>query len=83
MKADSAVQWHANGYGYQVEVMVSGRIVHEYFAGNHPNDSEECLEPDDPFAVPEPEIRKFAQSTAERLAEEFKIPVKLVSEFID
>jgi hypothetical protein len=82
-ETQKAVTWYANKYGYQVEVLERGQIIHEYFAGNHPHDSEEVLEPSDPLAVPEQEIRQFAQSTAEQIADEFSIPVSMVSEIID
>ena len=80
---NKAIEWYANRYGYHIDVIVNGKIAHDYSAGNHPNDSEETLEPSDPFAVPESQLREFAVSTAAQMAEEFNVPLSAISEVID
>jgi hypothetical protein len=77
---NKAIAWYANRYGYHIDVIVNGKIVSDYSAGNHPSDSEEFLEPSDPAAVPEPKLREFAVSTAQQLAEEFNVPLDCISE---
>jgi hypothetical protein len=82
MHAMKAITWYANRYGYHIDVIINGKIAHDYSAGNHPYDSEEVLEPTDPIAIPEEQIRVFAVSTAKQLAEEFNVPVQDIEEAI-
>jgi len=80
MAIPKAVTWYVNRYGYHIEVIDGGQTIHEYFAGNHPHDSAEVLDAEDLLAVPESQLREFAQSTAVQIAEEFNIPLSCIEE---
>lgn len=62
------ILWSADACGYSVRVLAGKQIVDEYVAGNCRQDSQVFLDPDDPAALSEEELREGARSTAVDLA---------------
>ena len=65
--------WTANAYGYTVTCQTdSGEEVATYSAGNNPRSSSpaDSLAADDPRAESLEDLRRYAQETAEEMAQE-------------
>ena len=68
------VTYAATRYGYSVQVVDGGEIVHEYTAGNHQFESQVVTSPRSRNAVKLSQLRRWAKQTACEVATERGIP---------
>lgn len=74
---DTCIVYEIQSYGYVIEVIVGGRIVAQYEAGNNPIDSS----PDawlDEGGLTEEVMTDYAIQTAKEFAEEYGLPESAV-----
>jgi hypothetical protein len=69
------VIYAATVFGYCVQVIDSGKIVHEYTAGNCWNESQTVIDPKSPGAAKLSQIKRWAKQTARDIAKERGIPL--------
>ena len=60
----------ATKFGYCVQVIDQGQIVHEYTAGNCWNESQAIIDPKSPGAAKLSQIKRWAKQTAGDIAKE-------------
>ena len=60
----------ATRYGYCVQVIDSGKIAHEYAAGNCWNESQTVIDPKSSGAANLSQIKRWAVQTAKEIAKE-------------
>lgn len=72
------VIYAATGYGYCVQVVDGGEIIHEYTAGNHQQESQTLVDPRSPQAVRLSQLKRWAKQTANEIAKERRIPAKMI-----
>jgi hypothetical protein len=72
------VIYAATKFGYCVQVIDSGKIVHEYAAGNCWNESQTVIDPKSPGAAMLSQIRRWARQTARDIAKERGIPANWI-----
>lgn len=75
-----AIIWSITQFGYEVTLLSDREIIDSYSAGNHPQDSTEMLDPDDPIALPLERLRDLALNTAREIAAEHYIPFSAIQE---
>jgi hypothetical protein len=68
----------ATVFGYCVQVIDGGKIVHEYTAGNCWNESQAVINPKSPGAAKLSQIKRWAVQTAKEIASERGILVNQV-----
>jgi hypothetical protein len=73
----SIIVFAANQFGYCVQLIDDG-IVHEYAAGNCRTESQTVINPGLPGVVSRSQLRRWAEQTAEEIAEERGIPVRKI-----
>jgi hypothetical protein len=66
-------------YGYRVQVIEDGEIVHEYSAGNCVKESQTVIDPSSPNAVTLRQLNRWAKQTAGEIAKEHRIPADRIS----
>lgn len=82
MNKPEYVQWCLDGQGYRVAAYdADSQPVEEYSAGDHPLDSQVVAKHDD--KLPDETLEKFAQQTAEEMADKFGIPHSKISRDLD
>lgn len=57
------VIYAATGYGYSVQIIDNGEIIHEYTAGNHQQESQTVVDPHSPNAVKLSQLKRWARKT--------------------
>ena len=72
------VIYAATRYGYCVQVLAGGKVVHEYSAGNCWKESTTTIDPQSPHAVRRHQLRCWARQTAGEIAKERGIPPKQI-----
>lgn len=67
------VMWGATERRYEVYVMDNGtnENIEEYMAGNHIGSSQDYVDPSHPMALSLETMRRYAESTAREMAEEW------------
>ena len=65
----------ATKFGYCVQVIDHGQIIHEYTAGNCWNESQAVIDPKSPGAAKLSQIKRWAVQTAKEIAQERGIPL--------
>ena len=73
-----SIIYAATVYGYCVQAIDGGQIVHEYTAGNHQGESQTFVDPRSPNAVRLSQLKRWAKQTAGEIAEEREIPAKRI-----
>jgi len=68
----------ATDQGYCVQVIDGGMVVYEYTAENCQTESQAVLNPGSPGAVSRSQLRRWAKTTADQIAEERRIPLNRV-----
>ena len=72
------VIYAATVLGYCIQVIDSGKIIHEYAAGNCWNESQTVIAPKSPGAAKLSQIKRWAVQTAKEIAKERGIPSKRI-----
>jgi hypothetical protein len=72
------ISYAATRFGYCVQAIDGGQIVHEYTAGNHQGESQTFVDPRSPNAVGLSQLRRWARQTAGEIAQERGIPAKRI-----
>lgn len=72
------VIYAATVFGYCVQVIDKGQIVHEYAAGNCWNESQAVNDPKSPGAARLSQIKRWAKQTAREIAKERGIPANRI-----
>jgi hypothetical protein len=72
------VIYAATRYGYCVQVLDDGKVVHEYSAGNCWKESSAVIDPKSRHAVRRHKLRCWAKQTAGQIAKERGIPPKQI-----
>lgn len=72
------VSYAATQFGYCVQAIDGGQIVHEYMAGNHQGESQTFVAPRSPNAVWLSQLKRWAKQTTGEIAEERGIPMNQV-----
>lgn len=65
-----SIIYAATRWGYSVQVIDGGRVVHEYTAGNCWKESQTVIAPSSPNAVNLRQLKRWAKQTAEEIAGE-------------
>jgi hypothetical protein len=73
------ISYAATRWGYSVQVVDQSRIVYEYSAGNHQNESTAVVNPRSPNAVKLRQLKRWARQTAGQIARERGIPPKQIA----
>ncbi len=73
-----AVIYAATRYGYSVQVIDGGEIVHEYTAGNCQQESQAVVALSSLNAVKLAQLRRWARQLAQEIAQERHIPASRV-----
>ena len=73
-----SVIYAATRYGYAVQVVDGGEIVHEYTAGNHQLESQAVTSPRSRNAVKLAQLRRWAGQTAGEIAQNRGIPASRI-----
>jgi hypothetical protein len=72
------VIYAATKFGYCIQVIDSGKIVHEYATGNCWNESQTVIDPKSPGAAKLSQIKRWAVQTAKEIASERGIPANQI-----
>jgi hypothetical protein len=73
-----SVIYAATRHGYSVQAIDGGMVVYQYTAGNCQTESQAVLNPDSPGAVSRSQLRRWAKTTADQIANEWRIPLNRV-----
>lgn len=72
--------WSVNETGYTVQIVLGGKVIETYEAGNHPGDSQAFLPADDPLALSQDKLREYAETSAREIAGEYGIEDRVFEE---
>ena len=78
-----SVSYAATRYGYCVQVLDGGQVVHEYSAGNCWQESQTVIAPVSQNAVKLRQLKRWAKQTAGEIAKERGIPAKQIEYDLD